>query len=367
MNKKKIAFFLPSLVGGGAERVCVNLAAGFLQHGFEVDIVLARSAGELLGNVPSGVRIVDLHTSRVLSALFPLTDYLRRERPAALISAPDHANLIALWAKILAGVNTAVVVTTHNQLSIIHRQTPKVQEKLYPYFLRLFQRYAAHIVAVSKGVADDLSRTAHIPRARISVIYNPAVRPELRELALQPLSHPWFADGQPPVILAVGRLTPQKDYPTLLRAFTILRTHRLTRLVILGDGKQHVKLNALSFQLGINSDVDFHGFDPNPYHYMSRSSVFVLSSAWEGFSVVLAEALACGAQIVSTDCPSGPAEILEGGKFGRLVPVGDEVAMSKAIEAALDSPIRTDLLRGRAEAFSVDVAVDKYLNVLSLS
>jgi glycosyltransferase involved in cell wall biosynthesis len=367
MNNKKIAFFLPSLVGGGAERVCVNLAMGIIQCGFEVDIVLARLTGDLLENVPSGVRIVDLHASRVLSALFPLVDYLRRERPAALISAPNHANLIAIWAKMLAGVNTAVVITTHNHLSIVIRQTPKMQEKLYPYFLRLFQGHAAHIVAVSAGVADDLARTAHIPRDRISVIYNPAVRPELDELASQPLVHPWFADKQPPVILAVGRLTPQKDYPTLLRAFALLRAQRPIRLVILGDGRQLAELDALSVQLGIATDVDFPGFDLNPYRYMARCSVFVLSSAWEGFSVVLAEALACGAQIVSTDCLSGPSEILDHGKYGRLVPVGDAKALAAEIENALILPLPAGLMRERAKEFTVDVAVKNYLRLLRLA
>jgi glycosyltransferase involved in cell wall biosynthesis len=367
MKNKKIALFLPNLAGGGAQRVCVNLAAGFIQHGFEVDLVLARSTGELLGNVSSGVRMVDLHASRVLSALFPLADYLRREQPVALISAPDHVNLIAIWAGVLAGVNTTVMITSHNHLSVVRKQTQKLQEKLYPHLLRLFQNHAAHIVAVSKGVADDLSRTAHIPRDRISVIYNPAVRPELDELALQPLAHPWFVDTQQPVILAVGRLVPQKDYPTLLQAFSILRAQRPVRLVILGNGKQHADLQALSIQLGVATDVDFLGFDLNPYRYMARCSVFVLSSAWEGLPVVLAEALACGAQIVSTDCPSGPAEILDGGRYGRLVPVGDVGALADAIEKALDHPLPGSELKSRAVVFSKERAVTSYLDLVRLS
>lgn len=367
MNNKKIAFFLPSLAGGGAERVCVNLSGGFIQHDFEVDFVLAQSKGELLENIPAGVRIVDLHASRVLSALFPLADYLRNEQPAILIAAPDHVNLVAIWAKMLARVNTSVVITTHNHLSIVRHRTPKMQEKLYPYLLRLFQGHAADIVAVSEGVADDLARTAHIPRDHISVIYNPAVRPDLDELALQPLVHPWFADEQPPVILAVGRLTPQKDYPTLLHAFAMLRTQRQVRLVILGEGKLHAELDALSVQLGIAADVDFLGFDINPYRYMSRCSVFVLSSAWEGFSVVLAEALACGAQIVSTDCFSGPGEILDHGKYGRLVPVGDAKALADEMENALTHPLPDDLMRERGKEFTVDVAVRNYLRLMGLA
>jgi glycosyltransferase involved in cell wall biosynthesis len=242
-----------------------------------------------------------------------------------------------------------------------------LQEKLYPFLLRLFQRQADHIVAVSQGAADDLARTVHIPRERITVIYNPAVHPLLSELAAQPVVHPWFADGHPPVILAAGRLTPQKDYPTLLRAFSILRRKYMAHVVILGEGKELEGLQKLAEDLGIASDVAFLGFDINPYRYMTRCSIFVLSSLWEGFSIVLAEALACGAQIVSTDCPNGPAEILDHGKYGRLVPVGDAAAMAEAMELAMIVPVQTEMLRGRAEAFSIDTAVDKYLGILDLS
>jgi len=360
----KIAFFLPSLDGGGAERVCVNLAAGFLSRGLEVDIVLSQARGPLLHTIPAGVRVIDLAVRRALAATFPLVAYLRHEKPFALIAAPDHANLIAVWARMLAGVKTRTVITNHNYLSIVIRQSPKMQEKLYPYLLRLFQRYATYIVAVSEGAAVDLARTAHIPLGRVSVIHNPAVHPALYELAARLPAHPWFAGGHPPVILAVGRLTPQKDYPTLLRAFSLLRAKGLIHLVILGEGKQRAELEMLAVHLGISSDVDLPGFDINPYRYMARCNVFVLSSAWEGFSIVLAEALACGAQIIATDCFSGPAEILARGKYGRLVPVGDADAMAVEIENALLHPLPKDLLYERAGDFTIDVAVEKYLRLL---
>jgi glycosyltransferase involved in cell wall biosynthesis len=366
MKNKRIAFFLPSLAGGGAQRVAINLAEEYCRRGAEVDLVLVRAEGQLLTEVSPGIRMMDLHSRRVLSALFPLADYLRRERPVALISTLDHANLIAIWAKMLAGVKTAVMISTQNQLSIVIRQSPKLQEKLYPYFLRLFQGYAANIVAVSKGVADDLARTAHIPRDRITVIYNPAVRSEMNDLASQPLVHPWFADDQPPVILAVGRLVEQKDYPTLLRAFADLRSHRSVRMVILGEGRLLPDLKTLSNKLNIANEVDFAGFDPNPYRYMARCSVFVLSSAWEGFANVVAEALACGAQIVSTDCTSGPAEILEQGKYGRLVPVGNSAALAEAIAAALDHPLPKDAFRQRGRSFTASAAADQYLEAVGI-
>ena len=218
----KIAFFLPSLDGGGAERVCVNLATGFLASGLDVDFVLSQAKGPLLHAVPAGAGVIDLAARRALAATLPLAAYLRREKPFALIAAPDHANLIAIWARMLAGVKTRTVITNHNYLSIVIRQSPKLQEKLYPYLLRLFQNYATYIVAVSEGAADDLARTAHVPPGRVSVIHNPAVHPALHELASSPLAHPWFASGQPPVILAVGRLTSLKriTLPFFLRSLS---------------------------------------------------------------------------------------------------------------------------------------------------
>jgi glycosyltransferase involved in cell wall biosynthesis len=364
---KKIALFLPSLEGGGAERVCVNLAAGFLERGLDVDFVLVQASGPLLRAVPAGARILDLAAGRTFSALRPLAAYLRREKPFALIAAPDHANLIAIWARILSGTDTRVAVTNHVNASLSIRNTPKLQEKLYPHLLRLFQRGAYAIVAVSSGAADDLSRLAGIPRRRVAVIYNPVVTAGIDRLKASPLEAPWFAAGQPPVVLAAGRLTVQKDYPTLLRAFAMLRQTRPARLVILGEGEQRGELEALVESLGLAADVDLPGFVDNPYAFMSRCGVFVLSSAWEGFGIVLAEALACGAQVVATDCPSGPAEILEDGKYGRLVPVGDAQALAGALAAAFDHPLPVDSLLARAAVFSVAAATESYLRVLGLA
>jgi glycosyltransferase involved in cell wall biosynthesis len=362
----KIAFFLPSLAGGGAERVCVNLASGFLERGIEVDFVLAKAEGSLLKLVPSGVQVVDLRARRTLSAVLPLASYLRNKKPYALIAAPDHANLVAIWAKILSGADSRLIITTHNYLSIVTRETGKIQEKLYPILLMLFERYASRIVAVSKGVAEDLTKTAHIPHERISVIYNPAVRPEIARLASQTPNYPWL-ENDVPFLLAVGRLSPQKDYPTLLAAFARLLGIRQARLLILGEGEERQRLEKQISTLGLSGQVFFPGFTPNPYAFMSRCSVFVLSSAWEGFSVVVAEALSCGAQVVSTDCRSGPAEILDGGRYGQLVPVGDVNALADAIERAFVHPLPSNELKDRAMVFSEERAVTGYLNLIGLT
>jgi len=363
----KIAFFLPFLGGGGAERVCLTLAEGFLNRGMEVDFVLARKTGQLLKEVPMEAGVVDLSARRTINALLPLAAYLRREKPFALISAPDHANLVAIWAKLLTSNQTKVLISNHIFLSISIRNTRKIQEKIYPLLLHLFYRQADALVAVSRGAADDMARIARIPRERIRTIYNPFPLAKISRQGSEPPSHPWFAPGGPPVILAAGRLSAQKDYPTLLRAFASVRKSRPARMVILGEGEELPRLLALADELGIRTDIDLPGFLDHPYPLMACCRAFVLSSAWEGFGNVLVEALACGAQVVSTDCPSGPAEILEGGKYGRLVPVGDFAALAHAIEDALDHPFPVEALKGRAQDFSSETAVRAYLQVLGLS
>ncbi len=359
----RIALFFSSLRVGGVERVMLNLARGLLARGIEVDLVPVQARGPLLPYVPSEARLIDLAAKRTLLALRPLVKYLKTERPMALLSAQTHNNVLAIWARRLTGIPLRLVVSEHINIQEVATRT-KGRERLRPLAARLFYPQADAIVAVSWGVAQALRRVMRPPTNKISVIYNPAVTPELMALAQQPLHHPWFAAGEPPVVLAVGRLAPLKDYPTLLRAFARMRARRPARLLILGEGEQRKALECLTTQLGIAEHVAMPGFDPNPYRFMARCQVFVLSSAWEGFSVVTAEALACGAQVVATDCPSGPAEILENGKYGRLVPRGDDIALAAAIEEALDHPLPPEMLKARAACFSVAAITDQYIKVL---
>ena len=203
-------------------------------------------------------------------------------------------------------------------------------------------------------------------KENIRVIYNPVVTPELLEKAKEPLDHPWFARGEPPVILGVGRLHLQKDFPTLIRAFALVRQHKPTRLMLLGEGPDRYKLEALIDELGLTNEIALPGFISNPYAFISKASVFVLSSLYEGLPTVLIEAIAVGTVIVSTDCPSGPAEILDSGKYGCLVPVGDIKALSEAILNTLDQPTDSEALRQRAQQFSYETAVNKYLELLKI-
>ena len=205
-----------------------------------------------------------------------------------------------------------------------------------PHLIKRFYPWADGIVVVSRGVRDDMAQLTNIPSERITVIYNPSVvKAEVLERAQAPLDHPWFLPGQPPVLLAVGRLQVQKDFPMLIRAFAQVRQTRPVRLLILGEGKQRPMLEELIKKLGLDGDVSLPGFVVNPFAYMSRASIFILSSRWEGLPTVLVEALCCGTPVISTDCPSGPREILQDGQYGQLVPVGDVVALAHAIEATL--------------------------------
>jgi glycosyltransferase involved in cell wall biosynthesis len=318
--------------------VAVNLGRALVKSGRRVDLVVSRARGDLLDQLPPGLRLVDLESSRVLFSLPGLARYLRRERPTALISFMDHANIVALFARALAGRSTRVVVTVHNTLSVATEKPNNRRSKLLPLFIRAFYPMADEVVAVSQGAADDLVRTTGLSANRVDVIYNPVITPDLLAARSAPPPHPWLEDGQPPVVLGVGRLTGQKDFPTLLRAFALVRRRRPARLIILGEGQDRPALEALVAQLGLKDDVALPGYHPAVYAFMARAAVFVLSSAYEGLPTVLIEALALTPSVVSTDCPSGPREILQQGRLGRLVPMRDPEALSEAIMASLDHP-----------------------------
>lgn len=360
-----VALFLPTLRGGGAERVMVNLARGFSERGRDVDLVLSCAQGPYLADVPKDVNIVDLGSKRVLYSLPALVRYLRMEQPEAMLSALDHANIVALLAKKLAGVPTRVAVSVHNTKSRSVAGAQNSKDKLMPYCMKSLYPWAHAIVAVSKGVAEDLASTVGLPINKIHIIYNPVVTMELFARADEPLDHPWFQSGEPPVILGAGRLTAQKDFPTLIRAFALVRQKLPARLMIISEGEERPKLNALVKELGLDNDVALPGFVDNPYSIMKHARIFVLSSLWEGLPTVLIEAMALGTPVVSTDCPSGPAEILDGGKWGQLVPVRDEKALAAAIIAELNKERVSDPSEC-IKRFSLNPIVAEYSKILGL-
>jgi glycosyltransferase involved in cell wall biosynthesis len=363
MTQKRLAMFLPSLAGGGAEKSMLRLAGGLVGRGYALDLVVARAEGPYLSSIPEQVRLVDLKSSRALFSLPPLVAYLRRERPEALLSTLDFANVLALWARRLAGVPDRAVVLEQNTISNTSRHSQQKRQRLVPILVKAFYPWADYIVGNSGGVVEDLALITGLPDHRIQVIYNSVVTPELQEKVVAPLNDPWFEPGQPPVVLAVGRLTQQKDFPTLIEAFAIVRQSMSARLLILGEGPERPALEAMVENLGIKGDVNLAGFVENPYAYMSRSSVFVLSSRWEGLPTVLIEALYCNVPVIATDCPSGPREILANGRYGKLVPIQDVSALAEAIRAALNGEIPSPSPESW-QPYKLDTIVDQYLKLL---
>ncbi|MDP1731600.1 MAG: glycosyltransferase [Devosia sp.] len=365
---KSIALFLPSLQGGGAERVMVTLANAFAARGGSVDLVLVKADGIFLRDVSPEVHIVDLDAHGVIHCLPGLVRYLRRKRPHVLLSALKHANVAAIVARLLVGGTTRLAVSEHSTLSAAQASLSKatLRGKLLPLLMRFTYRHADAVIAVSSGVADDLSRAIALPRERVRVIFNPILADSLRSLSAEGLGPGIDFGGDVPLILAAGRLVPPKDFGTLLRAFARLLEKRSARLMILGEGPLRAELEALVDELNLGANVSMPGFASNPYALMRRANLFVLSSIYEGFGNVLVEAMAVGTPVVSTDCPSGPAEILENGKWGRLVPVGDVEGLARAMDDALDDPNPPDVA-SRAADFGVDRAVDDYLEVLGLN
>jgi glycosyltransferase involved in cell wall biosynthesis len=355
----------------------LTLARAFVARGCEVALVTVRSEGASRAGLSPSVRVVALdpwlvelpwmRTRRdrwVLAGVPALIGYLRRAQPEVLL-ATSHANLAAVWARALAGVRVKLVISVNLALSRNATDSKSASPFSGRALARRFFPWADAVIANSRGVAEDVAAVTAIPGERISTIYNPVVTPELHAMMAEPLSHPWFAPGSPPVVLGVGKLRAQKDFSILLKAFARVRARRPARLLILGEGEQRQGLEALVKELGITADVALPGFVANPFPYMVRAAVFALSSAWEGFSNVTGEALACGCPVVSTDCPGGgPAEILDGGTYGPLVPVGDDAALAEAIVSVLAAPPDRETLRARAATFSVERAADRYLEVL---
>ena len=372
-----IVLFLSGLAGGGAQRRMIMLARGFAERGCRVDLVAARGEGPFRAQIPPSVRVISLDNPWqrlpvlgnmrglwVPASTWALAGYLLRERPDVLVSTSTPANLTAIWARLRSRLEIPLVVSVNVHLSA----SVQGRQKAYGWLLRRLLRHsyprADGVIAISRGVASDVAEFAGVPEERIATIYNPVDLSFIQSQARRTPDELKPENSGIPLILGVGKLKRQKDFGTLIEAFARVRRVRRVRLVILGEGEERGALTRLARRLGVAEDVSLPGFVANPYAWMAQASVFVLSSAWEGFSNALVEALAVGCPAVSTDCPSGPREILDHGIYGPLVPVGDERALAAAILATLDTPPEPAFLRGRAAAFSLDTAVEGYLDVL---
>lgn len=398
---ERITFLLDNLSGGGAEKVILNLAAGFARQGHPVDLLVCKVEGVLRNYIPAGVNLVPLRpvssargavaalaadpagcreilgvivNRRKLPKAFryipAISRHLKRNSASLLVSALPKSNINAILAQRLSGIDTRVVVGAHINLSAQDSEgTNRGQSRISALrpMMRRYYRKADGVVAVSQGVARDTGAYLDLPENLVTTIYNPVVAREIKSLSEESPQHAWFEQRDVPVVLGIGRFVPQKNFPLLVHALAELRKKRRVRLVLLGGDKSSLEqarhkaeLEALARELGVTEDLDMPGYKENPYPYLRRASVFALSSRFEGFGNVLVEALFCGCPVVSTDCPSGPAEILRDGEFGRLVPVDDEKSMADALDAALDAEIDSRVLRARGEEFSVDRAVENY-------
>jgi glycosyltransferase involved in cell wall biosynthesis len=343
----------------------VRMASYFAEQGHSVDMVLMNAVGmEYSNELALKVEIVDLKTPRLWTSLPGFSRYLRKRKPDAVIAAMPLANGIAAYAVRLTQEKPVLILTEHNAVSLAFGDLDIPKYRPLMWALRFAYRFADAWIGVSGGVTARLKAIPGVQADRVRTIFNPAWSADMARAASQEVHEPWLQDQGVPVIIACGRLEAQKDYPTLIRGFADLVKHRKARLLILGEGSLKPRLEELVFEQRLSDIVKFVGFVSNPFAYVAKARCFVLASVHEGLPTVLIEAMACGTAVVSTDCPSGPSEILDGGKFGPLVPVGDEKALAAAIGQVLDNPLPADVLISRAREFSVEASASQYLDLI---
>ncbi len=345
-----------------------HLIPALARRGYAVDLLKVRRHGPELPDIPAGVRVIDTGVSTTYLALPALVRYLRSKRPAVLLSDKDRVNRTALLARWMAGMSSKLrlVLSSGTTISIDLANRGFVERSIQRWSMRRLYPFADQVIVPCEAVADDLARYTGLSRRHIGAVASPVVPASLLESPPSPPDHPWFAPGQPPVLLGVGELSARKDFATLVRAFARLRRDREMRLVIVGKGRERAALETLCAELGVAADVDLAGFRDDVYAFMAHAAVFAMTSRWEGLGFVLIEALACGTPCVATDCPSGPAEILGNGRYGRLVPVGDVEALAAAIAMTLDEPPLPETCRAAARRFEIEHATDEYLRAMGL-
>lgn len=359
-KSNKITFFLPNLTGGGAERVSINLANHFLLLGYEIDFILCSAHGKLLPLLDSRIVVIDLKVSRLRHSIKPLTCYLKNNKPEALIAIMWPLTIIAVIAHFMSGNNRnahKVFVSDHTLLSLTKDYEGWLKKIFLKWSIRLVYPLASNRLAVSKGVANDIVNLSSLSKkTEFQVIYNPIEFPSGSDIIEKKLSQ--FR------IITVGSFKPVKDHKTLILAFEKVLKKVNAELVILGEGPLQKELTDFIASLGLSKHISLPGFKTDLLPWYASADLFVLSSRFEGFGNVIVEAMACGVSVVSTNCPSGPAEILENGKYGKLVPVGDVDALAQAMLESLQEKHDVNTLKKRAADFSLDKIAKQYLKVI---
>jgi glycosyltransferase involved in cell wall biosynthesis len=361
MAAEKITMILPDFGGGGAERIMVFLANAFVERGIQTTFLAGRAEGPCLADLSPAVSLVDLGVTRFARALPALVRHLNSNPPDAVMSALTHANLVTLLAARLARRGPRIVVAEHNSTTMLSNAGRGPKRLVKTVLLRALYPRADCITFVSHAMQGEFAGLLGLPSDRLATIYNPVPVDRLRRMAANGPRHPWLAQKTGPVVVAAGRLTEQKDFPLLLRAFARLAPP--ARLIIFGEGPDRDSLEALRTQLHLEDRVSLPGFVDNLPAELASADLFALSSRWEGLPGVLLEAMALDVPVVATDCPTGPQEILEGGRWGRLVPVGSEDGLAAALQATLDQPQRAPVAESLSR-FTPDQIVQQYLSVL---
>lgn len=358
VDTSRICFFAPNLEGGGAERIIAILASHFSNEDFKVDLLLTQVSGPYLDDLSPKVNVINLQCGRALTSLPKLIKYLKSQRPHILFTSHMHFSTVAIWAAKSARASTKVVIRQPTMLNLSYEKTSLSSHLKQKVFIAS-SYFADKIIVSSEAMLRDFKKVAKIPTNKLQIIHNPIPIQVIIESSKEPLEHSWFQPGEPPVIIAVGRLVAVKDFTTLIKAFSIVEKSLPSHLLILGEGPLRPELTNLINCLGLNNKVSMPGFVSNPYKYMKKSKVFVLSSLREGFPNSMVEAMACGIPIISTQGDGGAKEILENGKWGQLVPVGNENMMAEAILKAFEPSNDVNTLQ-RAKDFSIDIIIKKY-------
>ncbi len=371
-TSRPVALLMPNFEAGGAERVMIRLAQGLAQAGHTVHLVVLSDHGPyrtMLEPPDPRIQVHSLQAQRAWRAIPAMVRYLRAHQPAAVLSALFHCNFLAVAARALActfaGTCPRVVISEHNTLELVHTSVSPLRWQIFKLALRWAYPRADAVVCVSEGIAQGLGKALPQLLPKLHVIGNPVVTDDMLRQSHAPLDHPWAQPGQLPLVLAAGRLIPAKGFDVLLTAFKQVQERTQARLMILGEGPEQKNLQTQIEALGLTDTASLHGFAPNPYAWMHRCAVFVLSSRHEGLPGAMIEAMACGSQVVATDCPHGPAEILENGRWGKLVPVDDAPALAEAIVASLQLKEKLDV-SVRGYAYNLAKAVTAYSAVLRL-
>jgi glycosyltransferase involved in cell wall biosynthesis len=364
---ERLAVFLATSGHSGVDRIMGNLLPAIAREGIRVDLLKLEGHGPNLQDVPEGLRIVPLHRAHVGTSLPALVRYLRRERPDVLLSDKDRVNRTAIMARWLARVNTRLYVRIGTTVSANLANRRALERWKQIQSIRYLYPRADGILVPSRGAAEDLRRLMGVGCPGAQVVPSPVVREDLDALASAPLDDPWLNAADTPLLIAVGELSARKDHATLLRAFAGVRAQRAVRLAILGEGRERGNLQSLARELGISHELHLPGFVSNPYPWIKRAALLAHSSRWEGLAVVLVEALALGTPVVATDCPSGTRELLDGGRLGRLVTVGDADGLAREIIAALDATPDREALRVAAEPYQVARSARAYLRAMGFN